>query len=249
VDESAPVAPNPCTTACAAYFRASDEIENFFGFVIVAAKGMDERMREFAQNLVEIPGLAEDKRTEYERTLREGSVYARRMEDYRPLVTQLFLTRSVDNFLTYVSDLISLIFSSKPETFRPPDQVGWEEINRYRGGAVDDLIASFVDKKVADLSYGGLTEIARYLKSTLGFDVFPKADELNQARTIIEKRNLIVHRRGVVDRHFLDRIPNSGAILGELLDVTDVLDSIHFLGRSVLAIEARAVGQFGLPQI
>jgi len=48
-----------------------------------------------------------------------------------PLVFELFFSRSVDSFLTFLSEVVGSIFRAKPETLRSAEQVRVDDVLRY----------------------------------------------------------------------------------------------------------------------
>lgn len=239
----------PRTGACDAFFRAFFEQVRFLAFIGELSEGADRTARAAADALLRT-GLTKDEeeRSQLKKQLERGAGASEQLHEFEPMVRQIVLSRSVDNFLCYVSDLIALIFQTIPESFRPPDNVQWEEIAKYRGGRVDDLIASLIDRRVTSLSQEGLYELVRYLKKTFSFDLFPEETAYLRARLIVEQRNLVVHRRGIIDRHFLERVPGASGKPGDALDPGDVWGHMEFLAWSVIEIEERAGKQFGLPK-
>jgi hypothetical protein len=63
--------------------------------------------------------------------------------------------------------------------------------------AMDDLLASLVERRVNDLSFKGIRALADYLSDRLAFDLFDSQDDLQRAVRIVEIRNLIAHNRGL----------------------------------------------------
>ena len=53
------------------------------------------------------------------------------LEEYSDLVAEMVLTRSVDDFLTYISHLMKLLFQRKPEILQDTVQVRLADILRF----------------------------------------------------------------------------------------------------------------------
>lgn len=165
------------------------------------------------------------------------------------LFLQMMLGRSVDNFLTYVSELLAVIFGTRPEMLKSNETTRLDVILQYK--RMDDLISALVEKRVTDLAYQGMRDLSKDLSRKIGFDLFEREEDLARAVRIIEVRNLIVHNRAIVNRLFLSRLPDFPASLGDRVDLDGraVLDDIEFLDSSVSDIDRRAVEKFGLPTL
>ncbi len=163
-----------------------------------------------------------------------------------PLVFELTFCRSIDNFLTYVSESLTSIFEKRPEMLKSSDVMTVEEIFSYP--TRDELLSALIEKKVLALSFKGMKDLNDYLRKTVGFELFPKAEHLQHAIVLIEKRNLAIHNRCLVNRRYLERVPDSGLKIGDRITfvVNEVGDDIAFLADAVLDIETRAIQKFKL---
>jgi hypothetical protein len=166
---------------------------------------------------------------------------------HKNLLSELLLCRAVDNFLTYLSEILALIYRTRPETLRSNETVRLDKILQYK--SMDELIAALAEKRVNELSYSGLKELSENLSNRLGFPLFEEGDTLANATRIVETRNIIVHNRAVINDRFLSRVPNYPAAIGEtvVLDRNVLWGDIQFLKRSVKDIDSRAVAKFNLP--
>ena len=163
---------------------------------------------------------------------------------YWQLMLQTVLCRAIDNTLIYVSDLLTLIFTTRPETLRSNETVTLEFILKHKDQ--EELINALAERKVNKLSYQGMKDLARYVADTLGLDMFSGPEELNKAIRLNEMRNLIVHNRGIVNKTFLSRVPDSRLSLGDrvTLDFKELVDDMMFLINVVHDMEMRAIAKF-----
>lgn len=90
------------------------------------------------------------------------------------LLAELLVSRLADNFLTYLSDIIALLFKSRPETLRTSEQVTVEQVLAHRD--LDSFIAWYADRRVSALSYKGLDSVAEFLQSRFGLALFTDDD-------------------------------------------------------------------------
>ncbi len=167
------------------------------------------------------------------------------------VLIQLIYCGVVDNYLSYVSEVLALIFRTRPETLRSGETERLDEILTY--STMEELISALAEKRVNHLSYQGMGELSKDLSSRLGFDLFPEADDMVRAVRIIEMRNLIVHNRGIISKRFLSKTPNFPGKVGDSIDFEDAhrkqelfLD-IDFLAHSAADVDQRACVKFDLP--
>jgi hypothetical protein len=158
----------------------------------------------------------------------------------------MVLTRGVDSFLTYLSELFSLVFRSRPETLRSREQIRVEDVLEHE--SMDDVVAFLSERRVGRLAYAGLRDLAKEVESDLGLALFPEPGALDRAVSIVEARNLIAHNRGVINAIYLRRTSGDG-IVGERIriDLDFVFGSLEFLVDAAGAVDNRAVCKFRLP--
>jgi hypothetical protein len=175
--------------------------------------------------------------------------YVRALLSLQDLQAGMMLCRTVDNFLTYVSELLSLIFRTKPDTLKSGQNVRFDFILQFQ--TLSDLISALVDKRVSELSYSGMEALSKDLSEHLGFELFPEPEDYKRARYLIEVRNILVHNRGIINRLFLDRLKDLHEPLGEpgaVLQLTyqTALLGLLFLRDAVVDIDSRAAQKFAL---
>lgn len=220
------------------YSRDYDQLQRFVVFVTDAATIEDARIA-LAQTIRAVSGKESP-------DLSVGAVDE--LAVHLQLFLQMMLCRSVDNFLTYLSELLSVIFRTRPEMLKSNETTRLDLILQFK--KMDDLISALVEKRVTDLAYQGMRDLSKDLSRKIGFDLFEREEDLARAVRIIEVRNLIVHNRAIVNRLFLSRLPDFTASLGDRVDLESrAVDDIEFLDSSVSDIDRRAVEKFGLPTL
>jgi|SRR5208337_2359712 len=167
---------------------------------------------------------------------------------HEALICEMAVCRVVDNYLIYVSDLLALIFSARPETLKSSELVTLEFVLANR--TTSQLINALVRRKVDQLSYQGMKELLDFCSNRLKFPLFKEQDDLIKAILLIETRNIIVHNRGLVNDTFLQRVKDSGLTKGDQIRLVwqEVLNYANFLSSSVSSLEYEARQKFGIPQ-
>jgi hypothetical protein len=163
-----------------------------------------------------------------------------------PLVFELAFCRSIDIFLMYVSELLTSVFEYQPKMLMSSEKVTLEEVLSY--STREELLSAMIEKKVQGLSFKGMKDLHEDLHIKIGFDLFPNQEHLRRSMVLIEKRNLTIHNRGIVNRRYLERVTASSLKLGDRLDfpVEQVVDDLAFLSSAVLDIDTRAGKKFKL---
>ena len=167
---------------------------------------------------------------------------------HKRLILELMTCRHIDNYLSYVSHILADIFRAKPETLRSNEQVRLDFVLAHE--SMPELVADIAERQVNKLSYQGMAELASYLKERIGLEAF--RDESNMATVVsaIEKRNLIVHARGIVNKVYLKKVPAENYQVGTLLPLDpdmgkEIVEAMH---ESVRVIDAQAIQKFRVPK-
>lgn len=163
------------------------------------------------------------------------------------MLHELILTRTVDNFLCFISDLLALIYKTKPEMLRSSEQERVDFILRFSD--MNQLCTAIAEKRVERLSYLGLKELAEYIETHMAFELFESKDELDNAAILVEMRNICVHSRGCVGSISARRFPQLLNQVGKRIDLSydTVTANRKFLENCVFDIDVRATEKFSLP--
>lgn len=241
------VPPDVMTPACKLYFEDHFRLLGFMGFVSHIASERD-RMAVIAASAL-LDGVQSDAEAARNRqVVAEGGVGAlKTLRRYRQLLLQLVVSRGADQFLTYVSDLLAIVFRTRPETMRSNEQVSLNIVLQHQ--AMEELIAELAERKVQSLSYQGMRDLAVWLEERLGLRLLEDEIALARAMRIVEYRNLFVHNRGVVNDLFLKRVVGYRGAVGDVLqlDIDELLADLDFLAHCVADFDRGAVLKFRLP--
>ncbi len=69
----------------------------------------------------------------------------------------------------------------------------------------DSLIEFLVERKINEISYGGIRDIGGFLKDRIGIDLWESDEEGTLLNISVELRNVYTHNRGVVNDVFLKK--------------------------------------------
>lgn len=168
-------------------------------------------------------------------------------DDNDEMLQELILTRTVDNFLCFLSDLLALIYKTKPQMLRSSEQERLDFVLNFE--SMDELRAAVAEKKVERLSYLGLRDLNDSLRGQMGFELFGSPKDLSEAAVLVEMRNICVHARGVVGATSARRFAEFKDLLGKRLDFSHerIRACRKFLENAVFDIDVRATEKFSLP--
>jgi hypothetical protein len=161
---------------------------------------------------------------------------------------EMTLCRTVDSYLTYLADLLTNVFSARPEMLKSSKEtVTLQFVLDHH--AADDLLSAIVERKVNQLSYQGMRDLAEFFQKKLGIPLFKSASDLEKAILCVDIRNLIVHNRGIVNRTFRSRQPNFTATLGcriEFPDQAYVQEMFGLFSDAAEELDRRVIEHFRL---
>jgi hypothetical protein len=232
------------TDGCERFFEEHSRLSHFIGFVSHLAVASDQVQKIAREALRDEP--FDDAKGAVE-TLRR----------HKQLLLQLAHSRGVDNYLTYLADLLALLFENRPETMRAklnepsrqeqPESIPLDTVLQY--STMEDLVDALAERRVTELSHRGMHSLASYLRDKLGFELVPDAETFDEIIYIVEVRNLIAHNRAVVNRLFLQRVKDESLKLEKqiVLDVDPLFENLDVLAHSVADVDQRAVAKWSLP--
>jgi hypothetical protein len=154
----------------------------------------------------------------------------------------------VDSFLCYLSEVMALIIAVKPGLLNF-DQQPMTVSDLLEHATKEDFLASLTENKMFQLSRSGLAELMKFWNK-MKLPLFANQADQRHALRLNEQRNLFVHNRGIVTRHYRDRVEETPLQIGEaiVIDPEQLVADLKFLMRAVADIDQRATNHFGLAQ-
>ncbi len=172
---------------------------------------------------------------------------------YRRVVIGLTVSQTVNNYLTYIPDLLRLVFETSPEMLTSAKNVvTYETILQQE--SLEGLMEVMVEDYVTKLSSrSGVRSLADELRDRIRFELFTGAEQRDQTLVAVEVRNLIVHNGGVVNRRYLSRLGDlvplgPKAVLGEPIVISNsyVLKVVELTSEATSKADARATAKWDL---
>ncbi len=170
-----------------------------------------------------------------------------KLQELSLLLNEIMLSRTADNFLSYLSDLLSMIYKARPEMMKSNEKESLEFILQYQ--TMDELRGAIAERKVERLAYLGLRDLDAQLEGHMGFKLFEDPVEAYRAALVVEFRNLLTHNRGVVSPLSGRRFTQLTPLVGTRLKFTseEIRDWRKALEHAVFDIDSRAAQKFALP--
>lgn len=183
------------------FFDCHISIFDFFFFGLSLATSID-RSRFVAAEALAIGGAEKHVRYFEELKLNKDATL-QRLTGFSELQSENMCIRLVDNFVNYLSEMIQACMIKRPEILRSKEMISIEDILRF--STRKELVAHLVDRKLNELTYGGIREIDRFLLERTGIRV-ATAQEKDKLSFAIEVRNIHTHNRGRVSDITLRRL-------------------------------------------
>lgn len=164
---------------------------------------------------------------------------------HRQLLSEMLLTRHVDNLLTYLSSLLHEVFVRKPELLRSSEKIEVREVLERE--SLDDMVRLLAERKVQSLAYQSFSEVSAYFAEQLGVVLFHEAD-LPIVVEAIETRNISAHSGCIINSRYLARTRRDVELAGSLrkLSLGEVEELAILLGRAVSRVDKYVGNKFQL---
>jgi len=183
-----------CTGPFFEFISEYDFILGYLMFIVSSASHTDHVLKTTAEYL---------KDEKLQKKFSENIIF-RRIQYYGPILSRDVLTDLSNNFLIYLSEILQAAARKRPEILRSSERVTTEEILQFE--SVDDIVSFIADRKISELSYGGLRQTEQFIKDRLGLELFDDQSQRELLTILVELRNIQTHNRGKINRLFLRRI-------------------------------------------
>ena len=121
---------------------------------------------------------------------------------------------NTNNYLTYLSNLLSEAFRLRPELLRSNAKVEVDMILQHK--SLDDLISVLAERKIQKLAYEPFTQVVRFFKSRLDLEIAGEEEDLSRLTEAIEIRNISVHNACVINRRYMQRLRLDSSLIGTM---------------------------------
>lgn len=179
----------------------------------------------------------------------ENGLVATDRRDLLQLHYENLCIRSVDNFLSFVAEVVQLAMRKQPAMLRSQETVTVEEVMNF--STFPNLVSYLIDRTLNRLAYKSIDEVEKFMRERTNVELFADAGERLLLTVAIEMRNVYTHNRGDVSDATLRRLSRFDhslslrrgqrfdATLAELFELVDNLAAIARRLDALLAAKYR----------
>jgi hypothetical protein len=163
-----------------------------------------------------------------------------------PLMLQLFHARHVDNFQSFLEELLRLILSAQPNLLKRADPVSMKDVLSH--STMEDFIQGAIDGKLHGWGYKSIRDLDKAVFEFTEFKLFPKEKDALLVERLYDDRNLFTHNYGIVNQLYLRKHPDCKTPKGQPLkvDLSEIKAAWECLIKASGDIETRAKAKFRL---
>lgn len=194
-----------CTDAFSRFLREYRANLDFFFFVVRLVGQADDTRRALSSALLTTEKDPK-KRLRYEKDIARPDLVLDQLTRHSTVQSRNLTNGIVNAFQRYFSAIINLVAIKRPEVISSSQSIKIEDILRFK--KFKDLAAFIIDRKINELSYGGLADMEKYFNDRLGVRMFSDDSQREMLRLFVEVRNINVHNGGIVNDIFISRVGN-----------------------------------------
>jgi hypothetical protein len=191
-----------CTVQLRRFLKRHFKVFDFFFFGLHLASKSDEARARAVKALASVD--PERYAADLKAIEEEPSPTQKKLNEFGDLQGENIVIRTVDNFLSYLSEIIQQAIIKRPEILRSEETIKVEDVLRF--SRYSDLIAYLVERKVNDLSYSNIKDVERFVRKRTGLQMFENDEERTLLILAIEIRNIYTHNRRVVSETTLRKL-------------------------------------------
>lgn len=141
-------------------------------------------------------------------------------EKVRLMCLEIMICRNVEVFDYYISQMLRIIFTQRPEILKASDHsILMSEVLQCTD--ITEIIQRVSEKKIQELSYKGLSDIIKYLNSSLKLGFDEKIPQYQDALEVFQARNIIVHNSSIINEVYLQKTNRKDIKIGEKYPLTE----------------------------
>jgi hypothetical protein len=163
------------------------------------------------------------------------------------VLQQMIVARLMDEFSTYLVDLLRAVLRARPELLRSNEQVRVDHVLRF--ASMEELREDLIERKVQDLSYKGYADLEEWWSDRIGVPLVPSDKSRDALVLLLELRNAIVHNRGRAGARYLRTVNPTGVAIGEPIVISEsyVNNALGFVIALVKDIDRAVAEKYKLP--
>lgn len=160
------------------------------------------------------------------------------------VLSRIIFSSVVDNFETYLSDLLYEIYLAVPMTLKSKEQITIEEV--LACSDMQEFISYYAKKKIGKLQKGSVKGFVQDNKQIEQLGVFDRGT-IDKIEKILQIRHLYSHRNGIIDEKFLKYYPGQYVINTQhKMSIDDICDVFVYLIGIINSVDHAARHRFRL---
>lgn len=160
------------------------------------------------------------------------------------ILARILFSSFVDNFETYLSDLLYEIFLAKPVTLKSSQKVTIEEV--LSCSDLEEFINYWAKQKLSKLQKGSVKGFIKENKQISDLGVLGKSEQ-DEIEKILQIRHLYSHRNGIVDEKFLQYFSDQFSANSEhQMATSEICDKLSYLADIANRIDLAAINKYQL---
>lgn len=163
------------------------------------------------------------------------------------VLTRILFSSFVDNFETYLSDLLYEIFLARPETLKSKQQVSVEEV--LNCADLHEFVKYHAKQKLYKLQRGS---VKGFIKDNKQISQLNVLDEVKQQEIekILQIRHLYSHRNGIIDEKFKQYFRGNFPLNTEhQLSIQEVCSVLDYMIKVADDLDKAAIGKYNLDTV
>jgi hypothetical protein len=192
----------PCSLQLFKFYKQHFAIFDFFFFSVALARRHDEG-RMIAAKALAVGGDVNDLQRLEDVEQNKQPAFDK-LVGFRYLQSEYMVIRLVDNYVSFVSEILQSCLVKRPEMLRTKDTISIEDVLRFESR--EKLIGYLIDQKLNSLTYGGVAKLDEFIQKRTGFSIADDREEQRLLFLAIELRNIYTHNRGVVNDVIVRRL-------------------------------------------
>jgi hypothetical protein len=160
------------------------------------------------------------------------------------ILTRILFSSFVDNFETYLSELLYEIFLAKPATLRSSQQVTIEEV--LKCSDLQEFVEYWARQKIGKLQKGSVKGFIKENEQISKLNILDDST-VEKIEKILQIRHLYSHRNGIVDEKFLQFFNRKFTLNSEhQMSTSEICDNLCYLAEIINQIDLAAIAKYKL---
>jgi len=160
------------------------------------------------------------------------------------ILKRILFSSCVDNFETYLSNLLYEIYLSNPNTLKSEEMI--EVSTVLSCSDIQEFIILFANKKIQKLQKGSIKGFIKENKQISDLGIMNKNEDIEAIEKILQIRHLFSHKNGIIDEKFLRYYPDFKIGQEMILSIVEICEKLRYLINTSKKIDEAAIQKYNL---